>query len=104
MAQLYILNTANPNNWDIIALQEPWFDAYDNTCGTQYWRVIYPANFYMEGQVRVRSVLLINTNLSTDYYSILPLMHSDITAVHFKGQNGYLSYTMKSLTTTLWNI
>ena len=34
---------------------------------------------------------LINTNLSTDCYSILLIMHSDVMAVHFKGANGFLS-------------
>ena len=90
-AQSYILNTANPNNWDIIALQEPWFDSFGNTRGTQYWQVVYPANFYVEGRAQVRSILLINTNLTTDCYSILPIMHSDITAVRFKGDNGFIS-------------
>ena len=48
-AQSYILNTENPNNWDIIALQEPWFDSYGNTCGMQYWQVVYLANFFVVG-------------------------------------------------------
>ena len=39
----------------------------------------------------VRSIMLINTNLSTDCYSALPIMHSDVTATRFKGDNGYLS-------------
>jgi hypothetical protein len=30
-AQEYVLNTANPENWDVIALQEPWFDTYGNS-------------------------------------------------------------------------
>jgi hypothetical protein len=90
-AQASVLNTANPKDWDVLALQEPWFDSFGNSRGTQYWRVIYPANFYTEGHVRVRSILLINTNLSTDCYSTLPVMHSNITAVRFKGNNGYLS-------------
>ena len=37
------------------------------------------------------SILLINTNISTDSYSILPVMHSDIMAVHFKGEHRFLS-------------
>ena len=37
------------------------------------------------------SILLINTNISTDSYSILPVMHSDVTAVCFKGEHGFLS-------------
>ena len=91
MAHSYILNTANPNNWDVIALQEPWIDSYGNSHGTQFWKVVYPANFYVEGRNRVRSISLINTNISTDSYSILPVMHSDITAVCFKGEHRFLS-------------
>ena len=91
MAQAYILNTANPKDWDVLALQKLWFDTFSNSCGTQYWRVVYPANFCTEGHAWVRSILLINTNLSTDFYSILPAMHSDITAIHFKGNNRHLS-------------
>ena len=90
-AQSYILNTANLKDLDIIALQEPWFDSFSNSRGMQYWRVIYPANFHFAAHPRICSILLINTNLSTDCYSILPIMHSDITAVHFKGTNGFLS-------------
>src|ERR1700722_7662116 len=33
--------------------------------------------------------MLINTNISTDSYSILPIMNSDITAVRSHGINGY---------------
>jgi ribonuclease HI len=90
-AQDYVLNTANPSDWDVIALQEPWIDKYGNSRGSQFWRVVYPANFYDEGRPRVRSILLINTNLSTDCYISLPILHSDITAVRFRGENGYLS-------------
>jgi hypothetical protein len=87
-AQTYILNTANPKDWDVNALQEPWFDSFGNSRGTQYWRVVYPANFYDEGRPRVCSILLINTNLSTNCYTILPINHSDVTAVRFKGNKG----------------
>ena len=91
MAQAYVLNSTNPNDWDILALQEPWFDSFGNSWGTQFWWVVYPANFYLEGQAHIWSILLINTNLSTDCYTDLPLMHSDIIAVQFKSENGYLS-------------
>ena len=90
-AQDYILCTAHPSDWDIIALQEPWIDSFGKSRGSQYWRVIYPANYYVEGRSRIRSILLINTNISTDSYTILPIMNSDITAVRFHGENGYVS-------------
>jgi hypothetical protein len=34
--------------------------------------------------------MLINTNISTDSYSILPIMNSDVTAVRFCRENGYV--------------
>ena len=30
-AQAYVLNTANPNDWDVLALQEPWIDSFGNS-------------------------------------------------------------------------
>jgi hypothetical protein len=66
VAQAYVLNAANPNDWDIFALQKPWFDILGNSRGTQYWHVVYPENFYLEGRAHIQSILLINTNLSTD--------------------------------------
>src|ERR1700723_2332522 len=80
-AHSYVINTASPNNWDVIALQGPWIDSFGNLHGSKYWRVIYPANFYNEDRPPVCSVMLINTNLSKDCYFILPIMHSDITAI-----------------------
>lgn len=72
-------------------LQEPWLDHLGNLRGSQYWRIIYPANFYVEGCSRIRSILLINTNISTDSYTVLPIMNSDVTVVRFHGDHGYLS-------------
>lgn len=91
MTQSYILNTGNPNNWDIIALQEPWINSFGNSHSIQYWRVVYPANLYVEGHAQIHSIFLINTNPSTDSYSILLIMHSNVTTIWFKGENGYLS-------------
>ena len=87
----YICCTTQPSDWDIIAFQEPWINTFSNSRGSQYWRVIYPANFYVEGCSHIRSILLINTNISTDSYSILLIMNSDVTAVRFCSDNGYMS-------------
>ena len=90
-AQDYIRCTARPSDWDVLALQEPWLNALGNSRGSQYWQIIYPANFYVEGHSRIRSIMLINTNISTDSYTVLPIMNSDVTAVRFKGEHGHLS-------------
>jgi hypothetical protein len=90
-AQDYVINTARPEDWDVLAIQEPWIDTLGKSHASQYWQIIYPANFYEEGRARIRSILLINTNISMDCYCTLPIFHSDITGVHFKGPNGSLS-------------
>src|ERR1700720_683205 len=90
-AQDYICCTTQPSNWNIIALQEPWINTFGNSRGSQYWRVIYPANFYAEGCLCIRSILLINSNISTNSYLILPIMNRDITAVRFHGKFSYVS-------------
>ena len=88
-AHTYVINTANPKDWDVLALQEPSIDSFGNSHGSQYWRVIYPANFYDEDCGHVHSILLVNINISTDYYTIHPIKHSDIMAVCFKGDNRF---------------
>jgi hypothetical protein len=90
-AHEYILDNANPEDWEVIALQEPWIDKYSNSCGTQYWCTIYPANLYEEGWAQICSMLFINTNLSTDCYTLIPIKHSNVTMVQFRGDNSFLS-------------
>src|SRR6202011_3471472 len=57
----------------------------------QYWHIIYPANYYEEGRSRIWLLLLINTNINTDSYMVLPIPHSDITGVRFTSANGSLT-------------
>ena len=90
-AQEYIRNTARPKDWDVIALQEPWLNTFNNSRENPYWRVIYPVNHLLDGQDHTRSILLVNANISSDCYVILPIMHSDITAVQFKGEHRNLT-------------
>ena len=61
-----MINTARPKDWDVLAIQEPWIDTLGKSRTLQYWRIIYPVNFYKEGRASIRSVLLINTNISMD--------------------------------------
>ena len=46
----YIHNTANPEDWDVIAIQEPWLDHLGNTQANQYWRVLYLTNHLNSNQ------------------------------------------------------
>ncbi|KZP06796.1 hypothetical protein FIBSPDRAFT_763852, partial [Athelia psychrophila] len=86
-----ILQQADPEKWDIIAIQEPYLDKMKKTRVNHYWRTHYPTNHSLDGQPRSRSLLLINTNISTDAYTSLQIPHHDFTGIRFSGTFGNLS-------------
>jgi len=79
-AQLIMLNSLNPNDWDIIALQEPYIDFNGVTRATHPWRVVYPTLHYRLPK-DTRSVMLINKNLATNHWESIPIDSSDISAI-----------------------
>jgi len=91
LAQQDILNTASPEKWDIIAIQEPWLNYLNNARGSAYWRILYPSDHLLDGASCSRSILMINTNISTDAYTQLHIPSGDITAVRFNGTFGSLN-------------
>ncbi|KAF8228896.1 hypothetical protein L208DRAFT_1107993, partial [Tricholoma matsutake] len=86
-----VLNTAQPENWDILVLQEPFLDSLGNTKASPYWRVLYPSNHHKDNSDHLRSVLLINTNINTNSYTPLDIRCNNITVVHFLGEFGSIS-------------
>jgi hypothetical protein len=91
VAHKYIINTANPTDWDVIAIQEPWLDVLGNARGMCYWRVLYPSNHFHNGSSHPHPILLVNTNIAMDSYISLNVLNSNITAIHFQGDHSFLS-------------
>ncbi|KAF8218530.1 hypothetical protein L208DRAFT_1004554, partial [Tricholoma matsutake] len=91
ITQQCVLNTAQPKNWDILGLQEPFLDSLGNTKASLYWRVLYPSNHHKDNSDCSCSVLLINTNINTNSYTPLDIHCNNITAVHFSGEFGSIS-------------
>ena len=79
-AQLHLLNTASPKDWDILLLQEPWF-GNTVTRATHSWRVLYPDIYYENKTANLRSIILVNTNISTDCYEQIQLRSTDVTGM-----------------------
>ena len=79
-AQLHLLNTASPKDWDILLLQEPWF-GNTVTRATHSWRVLYPDIYYENKTSNLQSIILINTNISTDCYEQIQLRSTDVTGM-----------------------
>ena len=76
-AQHYILST-NPSLYNL-----------GNARGNHHWCIVYPSNKHLDGQPNTRSIMLINTNISTDAYTMLDIPNSDITAIQLKGEFGH---------------
>lgn len=81
--QLALLELAETKLFDIIILQEPHIDVYENTRANSYWNVLYPPLHYTSPE-DTRSITLVNKNISTDSWRQLPINHSDVTAMQIK--------------------
>jgi hypothetical protein len=90
-AQDHITNTANPDEWDFIFIQEPYLDFLNNTRTSAQWVVIYPPLHLDSGAPRTRSVILVNKKIPSDTYFALPIQSADITALNLSMPNGDIS-------------
>ena len=88
--QQYILQHTDPSRFDIILLQEPWFDKLGKSRANSHWRMVYPSNYYLPHDP-IHSIILINTNISTDTYCSLDIPHSDISVIRLSGDFGSCS-------------
>ena len=83
-AQHDLLAKAKPQDWDVIALQEPYLNHLQLTHANPHWNVIYPSNRNLDRQARVRSILLINTNIPSGQVSQIVVQSSDVTAMRIE--------------------
>ena len=106
----YILNTTDPSKYNLILIQEPWFDHLGKTWGTHNWWIVYPPSIYHDNHNPIRLIILVNTNLSMNMYTTLDIPCSDISAICLKGDFGHCSIfniyndcTNNNMTTALCN-
>ncbi|KLO05275.1 hypothetical protein SCHPADRAFT_810146, partial [Schizopora paradoxa] len=69
--------------YDILAIQEPYKNHQHLTPVSSKWRVIYPPT-HLQGDAKAamtRSVLFINSELSTNSWTAIPVDSPDITPV-----------------------
>ena len=83
MAQLHLLNTAKPDDWDILMIQEPWM-AFNGTRASQHWRVLYPKVYFEDTTKSLRSIILINTKIPTNAYAQIQFNLTDVTGISLK--------------------
>jgi ribonuclease HI/exonuclease III len=89
-SQMDTLNSLNPKHYELILLQEPFYDNTRKTRATPYWNVIYPASYY-SNTAPFRSVILVNSKLDTNGWKQIEIKSNDITAIQIKGEFGKLN-------------
>ena len=66
-AQLDMLATAKPEDWDVLAIKEPYLDHLGNSRASQFWKIIYPANHRTSDLSNLKKKLKATSNLSYKY-------------------------------------
>lgn len=85
-AQFDLINSIDPKDWDIILLQEPFIDAYNNTKANYHWHVLYPPTHFTDPKA-TRSIILVNTQLNTNTWTQLQVKSGDVTGLHLESGN-----------------
>ena len=86
-AQLHLLNTVKPDDWDVLMIQEPWM-AFNGTRATPHWRVLYPKIYFEDKSKPLRSIILVNARIPTNNYEQLQFNMADVTGLNIKTENG----------------
>ena len=75
---------------DIIALQEPAINAFNQTIASKDWTPVYPTP-HGEAPDRTRAITLVRTSISTDSWNQLDFPSSDVTVIQLNGDWGKLT-------------
>ncbi|OBZ68140.1 hypothetical protein A0H81_12023 [Grifola frondosa] len=79
-AQLDLLHAANPDNYDLLLLQEPYLDHLNLTRANHHWTVVYPSRHH-DDDTRSRSVILVSCKISTGAWVPISIPSPDLTAI-----------------------
>ncbi|TDL30109.1 hypothetical protein BD410DRAFT_692205, partial [Rickenella mellea] len=85
--QSHVVNSLDPQVYDICCIQEPYIDFLGNTRAPTGWIVVYPPARY-ENRERIRSVILLSPRLRTSHWIDLRVNSPDITAIQLRGDFG----------------
>ena len=87
IAQLTLVNSTPPGDWDILALQEPSLNSLGNTRANTHWRVVYPTAKYTNKD-KPRAVTLISSRISTDTWKQVEFPSADVVVIQLRTSQG----------------
>ncbi|KIJ39724.1 hypothetical protein M422DRAFT_174834, partial [Sphaerobolus stellatus SS14] len=68
LAQTELINSLPVDEFDIVALQEPWLDWLGRTRASRHWEVVYPTR-HRDNPRDTRAIILINKHISTNCWT-----------------------------------
>jgi hypothetical protein len=80
----FLINRINPDNYDLVMIQN--FD-YKESRASSKWVAIYPLK-HIDNLLRTRSMILVNTKLSSNSWVALAVDCPDITRIQITGEWG----------------
>jgi exonuclease III len=83
-----VINSCNPERYDLILIQEPWMDHLKNTRAPTGWSTVYPPTHQLDGAERTRSVIFISPLLAGDACTTIPIDSPDVSAVQLETESG----------------
>ncbi|KAJ7770099.1 hypothetical protein B0H16DRAFT_1307108, partial [Mycena metata] len=81
------MNSLTPNYYDIALIQEPQIDWRGVSRGKRSFVSVYPPT-HAKNQRATRSVIFVNTRLSSSSWAPVPIPSPDITAINLIGDFG----------------
>lgn len=90
VAQLDLLHAATPQQFHILAIQEPYVNPHTNlTISNSAWHLVYPQSHH-ENPARTRAVLMVNRQIPTAAWTEIPFSSQDIAGVVLQSEKGPL--------------
>lgn len=89
MAQHFLINSIKPNEFEIIALQEPHINSFNNTISSRRYHILYPSMHLMERSPKTRVVILISASLNKNAWKQIPYPSADVVIVQLSGDYGH---------------
>ena len=91
IVQLATLHSVE-NKYDIICIQEPYFDFQTISRATSVWTSVYPSGFSntVDGPIP-RALTLVHTRISTNSWVQIPVNSPDVVAIRLISERGELN-------------
>lgn len=87
-AQHALINNIRSDEYNLIALQEPHINSFNNTISNRCYHVLYPTTHLIKPNPKTRAITLISTSLDTNAWKQVPFPSPDVVIVQLTGAYG----------------